>query len=633
MRLLPLTIFSLLGPTIAEWRLSDSQQSAFQIQRDIAGAIPVDQITSYGVSLSPLVFSGEGYTTSALTQVSRILKAQAGILWVDLYWNEEVQTWQLCPGPFTSEQTNTMTKAVKVDWEGETYVCEPGLTPAQLMLTFALYILSTNVAQDANIVTIVLNLRTIECSGTDGGNDSGNDSGSLTESAGGMRSSLSEDSSPMSTFNASLNSTSTSNHSFSAINITSTAATTSANSSATASPNSGNSTSNFSSAYLNQRNSSLTDIIAPISKYLFTPLDLPPYTDNGVSSNSSAYSSIFPTQTEFLFSLYKRTMVVVALQDLGDSANAYVLLSFDTDTFFFHNSTVEQLTSDYPCSQSSSNVLELHLFVNSTRFRIAEDYSALVPAAVIHQWAQCGFSPVLALNAILDMVSNSLTNSLTALLAALGLSIPNMFWSWAPGQPKTKTDSEIDDENSDDESSAWEDTNSALVAQQCVLITSEGWMVDNCYNRYRLACRNDNDPFQWKISHDLHIYGNAASDGTCPDNYTFAVPRLSVEQRALLAYLASLNDTYPTWIDINDIMVPGCFVTGGAYSQCPYKEVLSPLNLARRISPSALIALVIVLLIWYERFIRFTPIYSHRKRHWKKVVELSRDQDYEGVPS
>ena len=58
---------------------------------------------------------------------------------------------------------------------------------------------------------------------------------------------------------------------------------------------------------------------------------------------------------------------------------------------------------------------------------------------------------------------------------------------------------------------------------------------------------------------------------------------------ALMSYIERENISYPVWIDMNDITVPDCFVTGGPYATCPYQMTVTRLKLAGLIAPSFIV--------------------------------------------
>lgn len=566
--------------------LSDQADDAFRTQRDISESIPIDQMNSFGASLNRLIFDVEGYSSDALTLVLNLLTVEVSTILVDLYWNEFIQRWQLCPAPFPNNSTGNLTAVVEVTWEGQTYQCQPGFAPEDLMTTIGLYLRKSNVNLKANMVLIVFSLKSIyyETSRTS----------NLTVS------------------------TNTS--------IPSQYASTDA-------------------AYLLVSNSSLSYMMHPISSYLFTPLDFELYQDT-YNTNSTDY----PSQKVFLFTLFKRAISMVVDKGLHKSLLGYNTTSTDTDTLFFaldnnflpavqHTTNTTAITECEQLLNSTYNSTVFNWLSDNSHFRFAVDSDAAAfTNTTLRQYMECGFT------AILNATEYNLTSAYEQSYVGEVIDhfLPYSFWSWAVDQPSDNStlltlglDRRDDDDGSDadtDSDDLFVQVSDAQSAFQCVTMTTSGWVVDNCYNKYRVMCQKDSDPFTWTMSSDISTYFQASD--RCPRGYSFGVPSLSVQQLALLNYLLSNELTHSVWIDVNDITIEGCFVTGGPYAECPYKKEVSTSSLLKRIAPSVVVAFVILVLIFFERIFYTTPIHSNRRRHWKKTInQFYKEHDYEGVPS
>lgn len=578
--------------------LSEQQDDALRTQRDMAEDIPLDQLSFSGVSLNQLVFDPLGYNSDALNQVLSLLNVKTGALMLDLYWNEFTQTWQLCPAPFPNNLTKNLTNTVDVTWNGKTYQCQPGLTPTDLVSTISQYFRSSNVKVNANIMLVLLNLKSIyyepERTAT----------------------------------NKTYNYTST---------VADTVPT------GYESPD---------ASYLLVGNSTLAQSISGLGSWLFSPLDLVTFSQSSPTGNyTNYYSSEYPTQNDFLFNLFKRTMVTVVNNNIHTSNKGYNISTADSDMIFIPDSAqfeptfvnASNSTLLNTCSKrrhSSFNSSLFSVVVGESRFRtVVDSETSPFTNETLHQWAQCGFNTILnasysAYSPQFGVKANDTANQLGAIVSNF---TPIQYWSWAPNEPNTSLENSTsalsDSDGSDSEDNPYEITSTTQVAYKCIAMEPGGWSVKNCYDKYRVACQNESDPFDWALLSSLATYFDLTSDSRCPDRYVFNLPQLSVEQAALTTFLNSKNILAPVWIDVNDITVAGCFVTGGPYAECPYTKIVTTLNLIRQIAPSIVVAFVILLLIFYEKFVLMVPIHTNRKHHWKRALNQYYKNEYEGVPS
>lgn len=578
--------------------LSEEQNDAVRTQRDTADDIPLDQLSFSGVSLNQLVFDPLGYNLDALNQVLSLLNVKTGALMVDLYWNEFTQTWQLCPAPFPNNLTQNLTDTVGVTWKGRTYQCQPGFTPTDLVSTVSLYFRSSNVKINANIVLVLLNLKSIYYEP--------------------------ERTATNKTYN-----------------YTSTVADTVP--SGYESPG---------ASYLLVGNSTLAQSVSGLEGWLFSPLDLVTFSQAPPTGNyTNYYSSEYPTQTDFLFSLFKRTMVTVVNNNLHTSNKGYNISTTDSDTIFipdyaqfqptFVNASNTTILNS--CSERRHSSFDASLFsvvVGQSRFRtVVDSETSPFTNQTLHQWAGCGFNTILnaSYSAYASQFGAPANDTANQLGAIVNNFTPIQYWSWAPNEPNTSLENSTSALSESDESDAEDNpneiTSTTQVAYKCIAMVPGGWSLKNCYDKYRVACQNESDPFDWILLTSLATYFDLTSDSRCPDHYVFNVPQLSIEQAALATFLDSKNILAPVWIDLNDITVNGCFVTGGPYAECPYTKIVSTLNLIRQIAPSIVVAFVILLLIFYEKFVLMVPVHTNRKHHWKRVLNQYYKNEYEGVPS
>lgn len=580
-------------------QLSQTQQDAWLTQRDVGVDIPLDQLSYMGASLNQLIFEPYGYNSAALSEVLNLLDVKTGGLMLDLYWNEVTQRWQLCPAPFPNNLTSNLTHTVDLTWKGKSYRCEPGLSPADLMTTINLYLRLTNTNLEANIVMVLLNLKSI----------------------------------------------------FSDKSATRTNYTSNSTSVLGVSIPSGYNSTDF--AYLQVGNNSLAQSVSRLGSYLFTPSDLSNSAGSGVFGNyTDYYKSAYPTQYSFLFTLFKRTMVQVLKNEVQSSQLGYNISAADNQTIFYPDvldfeptpvkaSSVNLVDTCIALHESSDyNISVFSEIVGSSFFRtVVDDDETPFTNTLLRQWVECGYSPII--NSSYSKYQNDLSEEANdtsqELSAVMSGFVPNQYWSWAENQPdsseenSTRLDHDWRRRNGSD---AYQSLSDSQFAYNCVAMTLGGWAVKNCYDEYRVACQNQSNPFDWSLLLDITSYLSLKNDDWCPDNYTLAVPHLSVEHRALLNFLHSNSILAPVWIDLNDITISGCYVTGGPYAECPYKRIVTTRNLIKRIAPSVVVSVVIIILIFWERFFLLIPIHTNRKRYWKRKITLyNKEYEYEGVPS
>lgn len=553
--------------------------------------VPLDQSQTLGVSVQELVFAQQGYVTSAFGTVLDLLNVNVRTLLVDLYWNSFIGRWQLCPAPFPSNATVGSVSGTDTSWRGRTYSCSPAATPALLMEQISLYIVLSNINIEVNLVQLLFNLRPIV--------PKKNELVPSVETMG----------------------------------------------------NSG------------VGNSSLSDILGNLGQFLFTPRDLSAYQSTQPEASLFYNESTFPSGQMLLLTDNKRVVAMVVSNDVP--LLAYNLSSLDNSTFFYNNfkvsyeSTSSTKTSNLCASAINSTDADIYsdLSLSPFRFIVDNDKQPFTNESFL-EYVRCGYSP------ILNYTYNEIpSTNVLDLGGIIDTFVPLSFWSWAPDQPgraqgifNTTKDSVEDDKESsvnelaeNSERDVFERTDmltkrdsspqvaetSSQQAFKCAALDTEGWNVANCYEQYHFACKSTSSPVQWVIRNDsykLYFEASGDTDG-CPNGFIFGVPMLSIEMLALMNTVQALNASYPVWIDMNDITVPNCFVSGGPYASCPYQKTVTKLALVRLIAPSFVVGVVVLILLFLERFVRKTPIHTNRKRQWKRVLQEHYKGDYEGVPA
>lgn len=589
------------GPTV-----NDTLQHAIRSQRDVSKPIPIDRVEFSGVSLSSF-FESEGYSSDSLSNLYGLLKENIAGVMIDLYWNEFTSKWQLCPAPFPNNITYTSSnRVVDVLWNNRTYKCDPNLSTDDIMSILNNFIRDTNTDVEANFMHVMYNLKSIHYKKS-------------------------------------------------------------------------NQTINLENAY-KEKNSNfnvgmdtLNDTVSLLSSYIFTPLLLEQYQSSS-SKNANSSSSIryidslnetqaiqkfynqstilMPSLQTTLLTQYKRLMVHVISNDMAESSRSYQISFSDKETIFFNNvfpamigHTNNALADDF-CYElthayngTDVNIMEFNrVLLNSTLRLIIDNDKTPFTTDSLSKYVRCGYCPVFNST---QYSSQKVTEGNSLIISQEFTS--NLFWSWAPGQPSgpdnctnctrpvtnyTSKYSEASNGGSDEEE------HSNNIAYKCVALTENGWEVSNCYEKYLFACQNKLSRNEWKLDNYTKRNYFDLDDDDCPEGYFFSLPRLNIEMLSLMTTVKQENVSYPIWIDLNDITVENCFVSGGPYAQCPYQETVTTDKFVRMIAPSFVVAMVVLVLIFLEKVFRKTPIQTNRKRYWKKAIqEYYAKNDYEGVPS
>ncbi|KAE8376425.1 hypothetical protein BDV26DRAFT_265537 [Aspergillus bertholletiae] len=230
----------------------------------------------------------------------------------------------------------------------------------------------------------------------------------------------------------------------------------------------------------------------------------------------------------------------------------------------------------------------------------------------------CGLTPIVN-NTLFNMTADN------AIAPYKNISLSSS-WAWAEGEPQGASLADNIDLPQHD---------------RCAIMdVSLGghWRATNCTDVRRVACRVANLPYSWTISNTMHSYITAYSEA-CPPNTTMGVPRTGLENtylyRHLLAQPSSIIDPAsadPTkreiWIDFNSRDITSCWVTGGPDAGCPYAS--DPKQLAKRtVLVSAIAGIVICIITALTIFVKCNTNRRNSRRR-KRVIQ---GWEYEGVPS
>lgn len=566
-----------LCETLENWPVaSNPVDVAMRAQRDIARPVSITQLTNLGIALSGSLFEMEGYTQSALVTLQTALSVGIRTVYIDLYWNEFTREWQLCPAPFPSNASLNALSIQEVTWKGRKYKCAGDMTVQSLMQIFSSYFASTNTNIEINLVTMLFRLNSILISDS-------------------FSSNFTED------------------------------------------------TNTYKNPPIkNLGNSTLNECIGPLSTYLYKPTSIHrSSTSGGVNTNSSRSdfynrtSGDFPTLDTFMLQDYKRIIASVVENNMRLSRYSYNISDTDKKNIFFSS---ENFDSEIASSSNSTVLLRCRALLENTKSNKSGSFIDLAEETrfryiidndenhftndSLNDFLQCGYSPILNASSY-----TTYDDEKTVTFAeVVNNFLPQSLWLWNP--------KELTGENG----ALWgylaENSTDKHIAFRCVALSKDGGIIRNCYEKYHYACKNKEMPFSWKVHTEKLAYFEANDEDACPKGYSLGTPLLSIELLSLMNYLYSESIDFPVWIDLNDITVKDCFVTGGPYAKCPYQRTVSKSKLVGLIAPSFVVCVVILFLLVLEKFFRVNPIQTNRKRYWRKRInEYNKIHNYEGVPS
>ena len=233
----------------------------------------------------------------------------------------------------------------------------------------------------------------------------------------------------------------------------------------------------------------------------------------------------------------------------------------------------------------------------------------------------CGISPTLN-QTIMDQPADRVS------VPYLNVS-QSAVWAWASEEPRNYTASKPS--RGDDE------------LYRCALLDLRPpydgrWRVENCNERYRVACRDSTSPFVFHISeNDVPFAGGPAS---CPPNSSFAVPRTGLESNYLLHYLRSLPSSIidntkdsgdhrtGVWVNFNSLDVQDCWTARGPNATCPYSGSRT-IGQQRAVLVPIIASIVVLVLAAITVFVKC----AGNRRMSKRTKRGEGGWDYEGVPS
>ncbi|TVY40537.1 Maintenance of telomere capping protein [Lachnellula subtilissima] len=193
-------------------------------------------------------------------------------------------------------------------------------------------------------------------------------------------------------------------------------------------------------------------------------------------------------------------------------------------------------------------------------------------------------------------------------------------WSWAANEPRNYTSSSAS-------------TESLFRCATANIDLSGRWVVADCSQKYYAACRASGQPYNWTITTYPTSYSFA--EDACPDNYRFSAPRTALENSYLSKALKDNHrdyDGHGAWVDFNSLDYKSCWVTGGPNATCPYSDSLRQQDdLHERIILVPAIAATIALIV--TALTIFVKVVGGRRGRRRSRRRGGNGFVYEGVPS
>lgn len=346
---------------------------------------------------------------------------------------------------------------------------------------------------------------------------------------------------------------------------------------------------------------------------LYTPANLTSDRTQGIALDPYGHPSDegYPTVHEFLFLQKKRLLVSVS----ADNSTGYDFNS-DSNTLFGpgfgdvdpNDTEIATTLNTRECTDTQLGRLAQSNALNNTKVTapwrtIIETSNQSFTNDSLQRYVQCGYSPII--NTPFDSEEDFVT------------PIEQTMWGWAPGQPDSNdTTTDIDASNS----------SSIPVSYNCASLGKDGWVVTNCYQQMVPLCRVENETYSF-------VAGNASvryfeGHAGCPEGTRFAVPRTALQNSVAAVTLA---DHLPLWVDLSSIAVDNCWVSGGAYSQCPYHTISHNRNNIGQLASAVVVAFVLLVVVFLLR-LDSVPLRKNRNR-WRRLMNKYSQVEYQGVPA
>ncbi|KAL3474993.1 hypothetical protein BJX99DRAFT_230703 [Aspergillus californicus] len=585
--------------------LNSSWATVLLSERDVAGQVPINFVTTSAISLQAACFGGNKFARSAAEKcLSNLLAVGYRRFNIDIYWSPELWRWILCPVSIpqgvhvvtapsgatpttTAEVAEGTVTAQSGDSSGDLlnilgpYRCSDGLDLSGLLGIFRDYFQQTDTDLVIDLRYLSLNLH-VAADSTSADEPATSVASAQLPTGSDRVSSILDD-------------------------------------------KLGSYIYDLSDLLKDRRNLNdswyaVEDAYKPITEYFTIEKDM-----EGVQSTPDGWPS-----AKYIQSAAERRLLV-EYGSVDPQLDSYSL-SAENQVIF----PPMYLTSTVPVSAADDGSLDSGCIFDPRETDIS---------AVNASWAVSSHIPLprnlsneLSLSYISDLVVNLTACGITSTLnntifndtadddpgSYRNLTLSSS-WAWDLGQPSAPLN-DLDSAEPSDERCA-------------IMDLSQGhWRTANCSNTRLAACRINNQPFRWAVSSDPYSYRDAY-DHACSEGSSFSVPRTGLENTYLFRYLLSQSTDLidpassdslkrEVWIDFNSLDTETCWVTGGPEETCPYTS--DPDQLERRtVLVAAIAGIVICIIAALTLFVKCNA----NRRNSRRNRRIIQGWEYEGVPS
>ncbi|KAI8145235.1 hypothetical protein BJV82DRAFT_605451 [Fennellomyces sp. T-0311] len=575
---------------------STNVTTPLRTQRDLSLNVTIDRLLWPALDLSSGYF-GNDFSAQKLSHFEQVMYMGYRRLVLDLYWDSDKRTWQLCPVHIPSATKRSITSynashiVSKVapatdDVLVGSYKCAPSYTFGHFMDTINNYLVATNAAvmpSETNLLFLVLNLHQLQ-NGTWGGGVESSLRDIIRSAVDGTDRNTSRLYTPNDLIRDRRNLTDSFGNQGVPYYHPSIDSDTDAWTSASAWP---------TWLYLIQR-----DIQLLVG---FGYNDLPPNTNYNVTYDQD---TIF-NATQLGAGWY---MNAVNLTDM-EAMNWADCAKPSNTTYVSPNGNETAISSAQP--NPGDTMLSWSWAYMNDRQGNAFSYNTTLQAV------QCGYSPYFTMqNYTHDHATHSPNDT-----NHLADNVLGTIWTWDLGEPRT------------------------LSNPHCAMIQrwNGRWRAGLCTELLRVACRHEKDPNKWILTSTYVSYDRAFS--ACPNEYVFDCPRVAQQNRVLHQVLEADLVTngvkdggvdellhHLFWINLNSGNSGNCWVVG--FSRCWWMDDNG--NMFQKLIRTSAVAGVIILIIFVIFvWIKCTRGWRNRKAQKRKnfIKDLLARREYTTVPA
>ncbi|ODV93852.1 hypothetical protein PACTADRAFT_51600 [Pachysolen tannophilus NRRL Y-2460] len=127
-------------------------------QRDLSANTTIDQLTLPGINLNQVVFNSIGYTNDSYSYITDLLNLGSSIFEINVYWNEKLAIWQVCPVPYSENVTELATIQKLENDDDTSFKCQRSFNLSTILTAFSEHFAETDTHLNADLMQMYLNL-------------------------------------------------------------------------------------------------------------------------------------------------------------------------------------------------------------------------------------------------------------------------------------------------------------------------------------------------------------------------------------------------------------------------------------------------------------------------------------------